>query len=194
MSDGRWVETFLDALSAEKDAATNTRLAYARDLADFSGWLTRRGLGLETAGPADIDAYLLACEAEGLSKATRGRRPSASSTASAASTCPRSSAWRSSWRSFLHSLWEGTGAPGSTVHWRFCSSAARVTGRRGAGGMPISPGSPSSSACGGGSLRIRLPRPSRHVLRSASHQVPSPRCVTSCPCGRPQRSQRPWAP
>jgi integrase/recombinase XerD len=74
MSSAHWVETFLDALSAERDAARNTRLAYARDLSDFAVWLTSRGLDLATAAAPDIDRYLIDCEAQGLSKATRARR------------------------------------------------------------------------------------------------------------------------
>lgn len=74
MSTGTWVGAFLDSLVAERDAAANTRLAYARDLGDFSGWLARKRLDLATVTQGDVDAYLLACEADGLSKATRARR------------------------------------------------------------------------------------------------------------------------
>ncbi|HVG48574.1 MAG TPA: site-specific tyrosine recombinase XerD [Rubellimicrobium sp.] len=77
MSSANWVGAFLDALSAERDAAANTRVAYARDLNDFSGWLVRRGIDLAAVSSGDVDGYLLACEAEGLSKATRARRLSA---------------------------------------------------------------------------------------------------------------------
>ena len=72
--DARWISTFLEAQAAERDAARNTLLAYGRDLRDFAGWLGRRGLGLCAAGRADIEAYLIACDADGLSRATRGRR------------------------------------------------------------------------------------------------------------------------
>ena len=40
----RWVQTFLQAQAAELDAATNTQLAYARDLQGFATWLVDRGL------------------------------------------------------------------------------------------------------------------------------------------------------
>ena len=60
-------------------------------------------------------------------------------------------------------------------------------------GMPARLGCPSSSAEGEGIPRTPLPRPSRQAPRSASHQTPSPKCVTSCPCGRPQCSQQPLA-
>ncbi|RSK38520.1 tyrosine recombinase, partial [Rhodovulum iodosum] len=73
----RWIEAFLEAQAAELDAARNTLLAYGRDLKDFAGWLDRRGLGFEAAARAEIEAYLVACDAEGLSQATRARRLSA---------------------------------------------------------------------------------------------------------------------
>lgn len=77
MSAATWIGAFLETLAAERDAAVNTRLAYGRDLRDFADWLSRRGLDLERAGAAEIDGYLVACEAGGLSKATRARRLSA---------------------------------------------------------------------------------------------------------------------
>lgn len=73
----RWIGAFLDSLLAERDAAANTRAAYARDLADYETWLQGRGLSVEQAGRAEIEAYLQVCEASGLSKATRARRLSA---------------------------------------------------------------------------------------------------------------------
>jgi integrase/recombinase XerD len=73
----RWISAFLDAALAERDAARNTRLAYGRDLADFAGWLARRGSSFAVAGRAEIEAYLVVCAAAGLSKATRARRLSA---------------------------------------------------------------------------------------------------------------------
>ena len=73
----RWISTFLQAQAAEANAARNTLLAYGRDLKDFSEWLTRRGLGLDAATQQDIEAYLISCDAQGLSRATRARRLSA---------------------------------------------------------------------------------------------------------------------
>lgn len=70
----RWISAFLDAQAAELGASRNTLLAYGRDLQDFGGWLERRGLNFETVGRDKIEAYLVACEAEGLSRATRARR------------------------------------------------------------------------------------------------------------------------
>jgi integrase/recombinase XerD len=72
-----WVQSFLEAQAAELDAATNTQLAYARDLTGFAAWLTDRKLHFATATQADIEAYLIGCAAEGLAKSTRARRLSA---------------------------------------------------------------------------------------------------------------------
>ena len=77
MTDRHWIAAFLDAQAAERGAATNTQLAYARDLADVSDWLAGRSLSLATAQKADVEAYLIHCDAQGLAKSTRARRLSA---------------------------------------------------------------------------------------------------------------------
>ena len=77
MTDPHWVSAFLEAQAAERGAARNTLLSYGRDLTDFTGWLGRRGLSLATAARADVEAYLISCDADGLSRATRARRLSA---------------------------------------------------------------------------------------------------------------------
>lgn len=73
----QWISTFLDAQAAERAAARNTRLAYGRDLLDFAGWLGHRGKDFATADRQAVEDYLISCEAEGLSPATRARRLSA---------------------------------------------------------------------------------------------------------------------
>ena len=73
----RWVQTFLEAHAAELDAATNTLLAYARDLQDFAGWLDPKGLHFNDATRDHVESYLIDCEAQGLAKSTRARRLSA---------------------------------------------------------------------------------------------------------------------
>jgi len=73
----RWISTFLQAQAAELDAARNTQLAYGRDLVDFGSWLDRAAKTFEVADRRDIEAYLIFCEAQGLSKSTRARRLSA---------------------------------------------------------------------------------------------------------------------
>jgi integrase/recombinase XerD len=69
-----WISTFLAAQAAEQDAARNTLLGYGRDLKDFANWLSRQKSDFARATQSDIEAYLIACDAEGLSRATRARR------------------------------------------------------------------------------------------------------------------------
>jgi integrase/recombinase XerD len=68
---------FLEAQAAELDAATNTQLAYARDLRKFAEWLSDRQLHFATSTRDHVESYLIDCENEGLSQATRARRLSA---------------------------------------------------------------------------------------------------------------------
>lgn len=77
MTEDRRIGAFLDSLAAERDAARNTQLAYARDLSDFADWLARNARSLDDAGPAEVEGYLVTCEAAGLAKSTRARRLSA---------------------------------------------------------------------------------------------------------------------
>ncbi|WP_434481339.1 tyrosine recombinase [Lutimaribacter degradans] len=77
MSNSRWISAFLEAAAAERGAASNTQLAYGRDLLDFSAWLEGRDAAFETASRDDVEAYLLHCDAQGLAKSTRARRLSA---------------------------------------------------------------------------------------------------------------------
>ncbi|OSQ48983.1 site-specific tyrosine recombinase XerD [Marivita geojedonensis] len=77
MTDRHWIAAFLDAQAAERGAATNTQLAYARDLADFIEWLSGRALSLTDAQRSDVEDYLIHCDAQGLAKSTRARRLSA---------------------------------------------------------------------------------------------------------------------
>ncbi|MGB5836791.1 MAG: site-specific tyrosine recombinase XerD [Albidovulum sp.] len=77
MQEKNRISAFLEAQAAELGAARNTLLAYGRDLKDFSGWLERRSGDFTSVTQADIETYLISCEAEGLSRATRARRLSA---------------------------------------------------------------------------------------------------------------------
>ncbi len=72
-----WVQAFLEAQAAELDAATNTQLAYGRDLIDFSEFLAGKKLHFATATQDDAEKYLILCEAQGLAASTRARRLSA---------------------------------------------------------------------------------------------------------------------
>ena len=78
MSDSRhWISAFLEAQAAELGAAHNTLLAYGRDLKDFAAWLGARGQDFTAVSQADVEAYLVSCDVQGLSRATRARRLSA---------------------------------------------------------------------------------------------------------------------
>jgi integrase/recombinase XerD len=73
----RWISTFLQAGSAEHNAAANTQLAYGRDLIAFAGYLDHHAQSFATATRDHVESYLVRCEAEGLAPATRARRLSA---------------------------------------------------------------------------------------------------------------------
>ena len=68
---------FLEAQAAELGAATNTLLAYGRDLKDFDAWLARQNRSFDEVKRADVEDYLVYCDAQGLAKSTRARRLSA---------------------------------------------------------------------------------------------------------------------
>ncbi|MBB3994583.1 integrase/recombinase XerD [Sulfitobacter undariae] len=72
-----WISMFLEAQAAELGAATNTLLAYGRDLKDFDEWLARQSRTFDEVQRADVEAYLIFCDAQGLAKSTRARRLSA---------------------------------------------------------------------------------------------------------------------
>ncbi|MEP3331242.1 tyrosine recombinase [Sedimentitalea sp.] len=77
-NDGlQWISIFLEAQAAELGAATNTLLAYGRDLKDVLAWLDRRKITFATLTREQIEEYLIHCDAQGLSKSTRARRLSA---------------------------------------------------------------------------------------------------------------------
>lgn len=77
LSDKHLISAFIDAQAAELGAATNTQLAYARDLGFFADWLAGVGKTFVTVMQDDIEAFLIECEAQGLAKSTRARRLSA---------------------------------------------------------------------------------------------------------------------
>lgn len=72
-----WLDAFLEAQAAELGAADNTLAAYRRDLQSWLAWLEGEGLEASSAGQQDIEAFLVACDAQGLARATRARRLSA---------------------------------------------------------------------------------------------------------------------
>ncbi|MEO0982308.1 MAG: tyrosine recombinase [Pseudomonadota bacterium] len=72
--DARRIDAFLEMLSAERAASTNTLDAYRRDLSDASGFL---GGGLCQADGASLAAYLQSLAKAGFAPATQARRLSA---------------------------------------------------------------------------------------------------------------------
>ena len=69
-----WIATFLEAMQAERDAARNTVLAYARDLRDFVEFTDKQSTSLDQLSREDIENYLVQLDAEGLAASTRARR------------------------------------------------------------------------------------------------------------------------
>lgn len=67
----------MDAQAAELGAARNTLLAYGRDLRNLAQWMAGQGLNFSRMQQGDVESYLISCDAEGLSRATRARRLSA---------------------------------------------------------------------------------------------------------------------
>lgn len=68
---------FLDMLSAERGAASNTLDAYSRDLKNFSVFVHARDKSLNDATTDDITDFITAMVAEGLAASSRARRLSA---------------------------------------------------------------------------------------------------------------------
>ncbi|MEM9576756.1 MAG: site-specific tyrosine recombinase XerD [Pseudomonadota bacterium] len=73
----QWISAFLEAQAAELGAARNTLLAYGRDLKDFDGYLRHNDLDFQSVTQSNVEEYLIKCDAQGLSRATRARRLSA---------------------------------------------------------------------------------------------------------------------
>jgi integrase/recombinase XerD len=72
-----WVEAFLEMMAAERGAASNTLLAYEKDLADIQSFLKARNCALESAKLDDVEAWFEDLSARGLSASTAARRRSA---------------------------------------------------------------------------------------------------------------------
>ena len=73
----RLIESFLDAIAAERGAAKNTIEAYRRDLTAYVEFLARRGASPLKADSEDIAAFQADGGAEGLASASLARRLSA---------------------------------------------------------------------------------------------------------------------
>ena len=72
MDDRQLIAAFLEAMRAERGASENTITAYARDLMEYADHLGNGGM-LHAQRP-DIEQYLAALAANGLSASTRARR------------------------------------------------------------------------------------------------------------------------
>ncbi len=71
------IEAFLEMMAVERAASRHTLAAYARDLADAEAFLKARGLDLNRASAADVEAYFADLSPRGLSAATAARRRAA---------------------------------------------------------------------------------------------------------------------
>ena len=71
------IEAFLEMMSAERGAATNTLVAYERDLLDYAGFLQTERRDVLTADRKSVTRYLAFMEAEGLAARSAARRLSA---------------------------------------------------------------------------------------------------------------------
>ncbi len=76
-SDVARLDAFLDMIAAERGLAGNSRLAYARDLKDFLGFLKTRKQNAARANPEAVRAYLSEIEKRGLKATSAARRLSA---------------------------------------------------------------------------------------------------------------------
>lgn len=77
MATNQWISAFLEAQAAELGAARNTLLAYGRDLRDYESWLASNETCFDSAAKSDVETYMVHCDDQGFSKATRARRLSA---------------------------------------------------------------------------------------------------------------------
>ncbi|MCR6502652.1 site-specific tyrosine recombinase XerD [Shinella sp. CPCC 101442] len=71
------VESFLEMMSAERGAATNTLQSYERDLEDAKSFLNERNVRLTEAMPDDLRAYLGHLAKQGFAASSQARRLSA---------------------------------------------------------------------------------------------------------------------
>ncbi|OLP53680.1 site-specific tyrosine recombinase XerD [Rhizobium rhizosphaerae] len=71
------IEAFLEMMSAERGASTNTLAAYQRDLDDVRAFLKGRGVALEAAASSDLSAYLASLVDLGFKSSSQARRLSA---------------------------------------------------------------------------------------------------------------------
>ncbi len=71
------IDEFLHRLAVERGYSDNTVRAYARDLADFAGFLEGRGREPAEAGVHDVRAFMATQQMRGLARSTLARRTAA---------------------------------------------------------------------------------------------------------------------
>lgn len=71
------LDAFLEMLTAERNAALNTRAAYRRDLEDVTTFLAKKGRGLSEATTDDLRGYLSLLAGNDIRPSTAARRLSA---------------------------------------------------------------------------------------------------------------------
>jgi integrase/recombinase XerD len=71
------IEAFLEMMSAERGAASNTLVSYRRDLEDYTAFLARRRSDVGTASNAAVRAYLVDLDERGFAARSAARRLSA---------------------------------------------------------------------------------------------------------------------
>jgi integrase/recombinase XerD len=71
------IEAFLDMMSAERGASSNTLDAYRRDLVAFSATLAKRGASIRAADRDDVRKFLAGFSAAGAKASSQARRLSA---------------------------------------------------------------------------------------------------------------------
>ncbi|MCL4135132.1 UNVERIFIED_CONTAM: hypothetical protein GTU68_052761 [Idotea baltica] len=68
-----WIQPFLEAIRAERDAADNTIQAYYRDLVDFEEFLADKSRDFSAASRDDVEQYIIDLETRGMAETTRAR-------------------------------------------------------------------------------------------------------------------------
>jgi integrase/recombinase XerD len=71
------IERFIEMLSAERNAAANTRAAYQRDLKDAAAFMASSRVALGDTATTDLSAYLAALDKRGMTARSSARRLSA---------------------------------------------------------------------------------------------------------------------
>ena len=66
-------EEYLVWLATSKGRAENTIKSYRRDLTEFSNWIDKRGIKIETVTPQIVDRWLIALSEKGLASKSQGR-------------------------------------------------------------------------------------------------------------------------